>query len=120
MVFQGAKNSTKATGSDTDFKDLEMVKAAEESAIHSIENASRRAEKIVVKAKQDIIKNEEQAIAQLTAKLEKEYKIKEEKAKREAKMIKAKGDEEANRLKQEVMSRVPNAVEYVVKIVISD
>ena len=120
MVFQAVKNSTETIGSATDFKDLEMIKLAEDKAVKSINNAHTRAEKIIAKAKQDVIKYEEQAIAQLTTKLEKEFKIKEKKATQEAQMIKSKGEEEAKRLKQEVMNRVPKAVEYIVQTIISE
>ncbi|WP_455391530.1 hypothetical protein [[Eubacterium] cellulosolvens] len=120
MVFQAAKKTTSTTGSNSDFQDLEMVKAAEVKSIHAIENAVKNAEKIVAQAKADLIRYKEKAAADLTKKLEQDFKIKEELAKKEAIKIKAKGGEEANRLKQEVMNRVPSAANYVVKVIIGD
>lgn len=120
MVFQASTNSKKTTGVGADFKDLELVKQAENKSIQEIANASKRANKIIAKAKQDILENQNKSISELKNKLDKKFELDENKAKAEALNIIKKGDEEANNLKQELMGRVPEAVEYIVNAIIGD
>ncbi len=120
MVFQSSKKKISTTTGATDFKDLELVKQAEEKAMLDIQNAKKRAEKILVAANQGIIAHKVKTISELTAKLERQYKQDEKKAIHQAEKIKGDGELEAEKLKKEVLGRIPKAVDHIVKTIIND
>ena len=118
MVIQASKNTATGTGSAMEFRDLEMVKQTEMKSNSDIENAKKQAELIISKAEQEITANEQNAISNLKAKLDAEFKTEENKAKSEAKKIITDGESEAEKLKQEIRGRIPQAVEHIMKSII--
>jgi vacuolar-type H+-ATPase subunit H len=118
LVIQASKNTATGTGSATEFRDLELVKQTEMKSISDIENAKKQAELIVSKAEQDISANEKKAISDLKAMLDADFKTQENKAKSEANKIISDGESEAEKLKQEIRGRIPQAVEHIMKSII--
>jgi vacuolar-type H+-ATPase subunit H len=120
LVFQASekKTSNKAVGAD--FRDLELIKKAEDSSIQEIERSKKQAELKLAKEKQRSSNFERKAIADLKSRLDKQFKVEENKAMAEAKKIKADGEVEAEALKQKVRPRIPQAVDYIVKAIIAD
>ena len=117
MVFQASGKKTVNLNSGTDFKDLQLIKEAEDKSIKSIQAAKKKAEKIIADAEHNVIAFEKKEIAELTAKLEQEYQLEEKKAKQKAKKIKEEGEIEAQQLKQAIQAKIPMAVEHIVKAV---
>ena len=102
-----------------DFTELNLVKQAEERSIKNIQDAEKRGEMLVKTVEHELINYEKKAISDLNAKLGQQYQIEETKAKARAKEIKAEGEKEAERLKQDVKPRMPKAIEHIVKSVIN-
>lgn len=84
-----------------------------------IQNAERSAEKIFNDKEKAIQNKKNKAIADLTAKLDQQFKQYEKNAKDEAKKIKSDGELEADKLKQDLQRRIPDAVKRIVNSVIS-
>jgi vacuolar-type H+-ATPase subunit H len=120
LVFQasGKTGNSTNTAVGADFTDLERVKSAENKSILDIEGAEKNAEKIIDDAEKSITQHRTKSSADLKSKLDEEYRIEEQKAIEEAKKIKTEGDAEAQRLKEQVHIRIPNAVDRIVKAVI--
>ena len=96
----------------------ELVKQTETKSISDIENAKKQAELIVSKAEQEITVNRQKAISDLKAKIDSEFKSEESKVKVEANKIISDGELEAEKLKQEIRGRIPQAVEHIIKSII--
>jgi vacuolar-type H+-ATPase subunit H len=120
LVFQasGKTGNSTNTAVGADFTDLERIKSAENKSLKDIEGAEKNAEKIIVDAESSIIQHRKTSSADLKSKLDEEYKVEEQKAIEEAKRIKAEGDAEAQRLKEQVHIRIPSAVDQIIKAVI--
>ena len=119
MVFQASEKKTVNINSETDFKDLQLIKQAEEKAIQNILAAKSKAERIITDAERDVIAFKQKEIEELIAKLEKDYQREEKRAITEAKKIKEEGELEAEQLKRVVQAKMPQAVDHIVKAVMS-
>ena len=95
-----------------------MVKQTEMKSTSDIENAKKQAEVIVSTAEQKITAYEQKAISDLKAKLDAEFKTEENKAKSEAQKIITDGKTAADKLKQDIRGRIPQAVEHIIKSII--
>lgn len=120
MVFQATGKTASKVTSGADFKDLELVKSAEDKSILDIQNAEKQAEKIIIDAERNFLAYENKSLNELSARLEEEYKREEQKAIEEAKKIKINGEAEAEQLKNQIQPKMPAAVDYIVKAIIGD
>ncbi len=120
MVLQASSKKTTNITVATDFKDLDLVKRAEENSIRNIENAKKKADRIIAFTNQNLIDQKEKYISDLTKKLNLLYKSEENKAKSEAEKIKAEGKVEEEQLKQKVRDRMPKAVDYIVNKIVGN
>ena len=120
MVFQASTKTTSTAAGAADFSALQRVKFAEDKAIKDIQAAEKQAEMIVINAEQAAVQNEKKSIDALRIKLDQEFKVQEQKAKEEAKLIRSHGEAEADKIKSEVQMRIPTAVDQIVKSVIGN
>ena len=120
MVFQAAKKAESSSVIGSDFKDLEMVKLAEKKAMLDIENANKTAEKIIIKAEQDINIHQQNTIANLKKALDIEYQAEEKIAIAQSKKIREEGEIEAQKLKEKTRIRTPKAIDYIVNAIIHE
>jgi vacuolar-type H+-ATPase subunit H len=118
LVFQATSKSTSSGPIGADYQDLERVKSMEEKSIKDIQNAESQAERILIDTEKGIQTKRKAAIEDLTKRLELFFNQEEQKAKEEAKKIKADGELESEKLKQDVKARIPDAVKQIVEAVI--
>lgn len=119
MVFQASGKISGNGSKGADFRDLELVKKAEDRSMRDQHKAEKNAKRSLASTEHNFQAYEEKTIAGLLEKLEEEYKLEEKKVLSKAKTIKAEGDTEAEMLKSEVSQRTADAAAYIVKAVIT-
>ena len=118
MVFQASGETVAGRSKGADFKDLKLIKDAEEKSLSSLKLTEKRAERLLADTEQKFSHHEKRSIADLSAKLDEQFKAEEQRAKDQATKVKADGQREAEARKQEIRVRMPQAVEHIVKAVI--